>query len=234
MDLDVIKLTAQFVARNGKAFLTGLISREHMNPQFHFLKPTHSLFTFFTALADAYSRVLNPPKTAAQRLKEYTDGGYAAVLSTCIGRLEWERSQELARKQAEDEVEQERVQMALIDWHDFVVVEAIEFVDGEEYSLPPPISYEELIRKSKQLGMEEELQAEAEAAAMAAGKEVKKTKPMDDEERRLVEEGMKGAEDGDAGAAKEGAPAEGAPAPPEDGAPPPPEGEVCSPLPGPA
>ena len=32
-DLDVIKLTAQFVARNGKSFLTGLTSREHSNPQ---------------------------------------------------------------------------------------------------------------------------------------------------------------------------------------------------------
>jgi splicing factor 3A subunit 1 len=32
-DLDVIKLTAQFVARNGKAFLAGLSSREHTNPQ---------------------------------------------------------------------------------------------------------------------------------------------------------------------------------------------------------
>ena len=32
-DLDVIKLTAQFVARNGKGFLTGLTSREHMNAQ---------------------------------------------------------------------------------------------------------------------------------------------------------------------------------------------------------
>ena len=32
-DLDVIKLTAQFVARNGKSFLTGLTSREHLNPQ---------------------------------------------------------------------------------------------------------------------------------------------------------------------------------------------------------
>jgi hypothetical protein len=27
LDLDVIKLTAQFVARNGKSFLTGLTSR---------------------------------------------------------------------------------------------------------------------------------------------------------------------------------------------------------------
>lgn len=33
VDLDIIKLTAQFVARNGKAFLVGLSSREHTNPQ---------------------------------------------------------------------------------------------------------------------------------------------------------------------------------------------------------
>ena len=32
-DLDVVRLTAQFVARNGKSFLTGLTSREHTNAQ---------------------------------------------------------------------------------------------------------------------------------------------------------------------------------------------------------
>lgn len=40
----------------------GLASREHTNPQFSFLRPTHSLFGFFTSLCDAYSRVLMPPK----------------------------------------------------------------------------------------------------------------------------------------------------------------------------
>lgn len=62
LELDIIKLTAQFVARNGKAFLNGLAQREHTNYQFAFLKPTHSLFSFFTTLCDAYSRVLMPPK----------------------------------------------------------------------------------------------------------------------------------------------------------------------------
>jgi splicing factor 3A subunit 1 len=70
LDLDVIKMTAQFVARNGKSFLTGLASREHANPQFNFLKPTHSLFAFFTALCDAYSRVLMPPKDLRQRMEK--------------------------------------------------------------------------------------------------------------------------------------------------------------------
>lgn len=68
-DLDTIKLSAQFVARNGKAFLTGLASREHANPQFNFLKPTHSMFSFFTALCDSYSKVLMPSKDLIQRLE---------------------------------------------------------------------------------------------------------------------------------------------------------------------
>jgi len=44
---DIIKLTAQFVARNGRSFLAGLTTREMKNPQFEFLKPQHPLFTLF-------------------------------------------------------------------------------------------------------------------------------------------------------------------------------------------
>jgi hypothetical protein len=151
--LDVIKLTAQFVARNGKSFLTGLTSREHLNPQvrlcgcgvacviapdacasvrpqFNFLKPTHSMFTFFTALADSYSKVLMPPKSLSKRLQ--SDAlDRPVVLDRCLKRLEWERTQERcgltavppvalpcahsrrfpirsARKDAEDKAEAER------------------------------------------------------------------------------------------------------------------------------
>ncbi|MCI20755.1 putative splicing factor 3A subunit 1-like, partial [Trifolium medium] len=116
-ELDIIKLTAQFVARNGKSFLTGLTSREINNPQFHFLKPTHSMFTFFTSLADAYSKVLMPPKGLTEKL-EKSVSDMTTVHERCENRLEWERCQEQARKKAEDEIEQERIQMAMIDWHD--------------------------------------------------------------------------------------------------------------------
>ena len=95
MDLDVIKLTAQFVARNGKTFLTGLASREHSNPQFNFLKPTHSLFTFFTRLCDAYSRVLMPPKGVIAALQRDVEDR-SAPLQRALNRLEIERSKERA------------------------------------------------------------------------------------------------------------------------------------------
>ncbi|KAL7198982.1 hypothetical protein ACSBR2_021300 [Camellia fascicularis] len=182
-ELDIIKLTAQFVARNGKSFLTGLTSREINNPQFHFLKPTHSMFMFFTSLADAYSKVLMPPKGLTDKLKKsVTD--MTTVLERCLHRLEWERSQEQARQKAEDEIEQERVQMAMIDWHDFVVVESIDFADDEDEELPAPMTLEEVIRRSK-------MSAVVEEDIVEPGKEVEME--MDEEEVQLVEEGMKAA-----------------------------------------
>lgn len=79
LDLDTIRLTAQFVARNGKAFLTGLASKEHGNPHFNFLKPTNSFFGFFTALCDAYSKVLMPPKDLAEKLRKTSEDRCACV-----------------------------------------------------------------------------------------------------------------------------------------------------------
>ncbi|KAL7089775.1 hypothetical protein ACP275_13G203500 [Erythranthe tilingii] len=182
-ELDMIKLTAQFVARNGKSFLTGLTSRESTNPQFHFLRPTHSMFMFFTSLADAYSKVLMPPKGLTDKLRNSV-ADLTTVLERCLHRLEWERSQEQARQKAEDEIEQEMMQMAMIDWHDFVVVETIDFADDEDEDLPPPMTLDEVIRRSKMSTMEEE-------DIIEPGKEVEMD--MDEEEVQLVEEGMKAA-----------------------------------------
>ncbi len=51
-------------------FTAGLAGKEHSNPQFMFLKPTHSMFGFFTSLCDAYSRVLMPDKGLMQKLHQ--------------------------------------------------------------------------------------------------------------------------------------------------------------------
>ena len=62
LDFDIIKHTAQFVAKNGQKFLIALTEREKQNPQFEFLKPNHALFAFFTNLLDAYSKCIMPKK----------------------------------------------------------------------------------------------------------------------------------------------------------------------------
>lgn len=71
-DLDVVKLTAQFVARNGRQFLTNLMNKEQRNYQFDFLRPQHSLFQYFTKLLEQYTKVLIPPKDLLKKLGDET------------------------------------------------------------------------------------------------------------------------------------------------------------------
>eukprot|EP00199_Chlamydomonas_sp_CCMP681_P001490 CAMPEP_0119101644 /NCGR_PEP_ID=MMETSP1180-20130426/640_1 /TAXON_ID=3052 ORGANISM="Chlamydomonas cf sp, Strain CCMP681" /NCGR_SAMPLE_ID=MMETSP1180 /ASSEMBLY_ACC=CAM_ASM_000741 /LENGTH=817 /DNA_ID=CAMNT_0007085795 /DNA_START=20 /DNA_END=2473 /DNA_ORIENTATION=- len=183
-DLDFMKLTAQFVARNGKNFLTGLAAREHTNPQFSFLRPTHSLFGFFTSLCDAYSRVLMPPKGTKERLaKDAADS--AVMLERSIKRLEWDKVREREMKDAEDEAERERQSYQSVDWHDFVVVETIEFFEDEDEDLPPPLTLKDVINMNKAREYAEAEEQQRRTAAAAAGLN-KPAVVMSEEERALV------------------------------------------------
>ena len=69
LELDIVKLTAQFVARNGRHFLTQLMNREQRNPQFDFLRPQHGMFQYFTKLVEQYTKVLIPPKDLGEMLE---------------------------------------------------------------------------------------------------------------------------------------------------------------------
>ncbi|KAG2242748.1 hypothetical protein Bca52824_095411 [Brassica carinata] len=104
-EVEYIKLTAQFVALNGKSFLTGLQSRENNNPQFYFMKPTHSMF-LCSLLWSMHFDVLKPPEDLREKLRK-SGADLTAVLERCLHRLEWDRSQEQQRKKEEDEKEQE-------------------------------------------------------------------------------------------------------------------------------
>jgi splicing factor 3A subunit 1 len=145
------------------------------------------MFPFFTSLTDAYSRVLNPEEGVPTLLKELKEGSkdLTTVLERCLNRLEWDHSQEQAKQQAEDEIEQERLQMSMIDWHDFAVVETIEFADDDYEGLPVPPTLEELKRRKRMENLGED-----EAMKLAEPtKEVEME--MDEEEMQLVEEGMR-------------------------------------------
>mmetsp|Transcript_23914 Transcript_23914/g.42348 ORF Transcript_23914/g.42348 Transcript_23914/m.42348 type:complete len:600 (+) Transcript_23914:339-2138(+) len=135
IDMDIIKITAQFVAKNGGKFLVGLTERELKNPQFDFLKPNHALFSYFTSLVEAYSGCLLPKRADIEVLQDNMRSK-ENILQRCLDRFNFEMSQ-VKGAQTEQEQEQERSQMMAIDWHDFIVVETIELNDEEE--LPPPI-----------------------------------------------------------------------------------------------
>lgn len=64
-DLDIMKLSAQFVAKNGPSFLNSLSQKEQNNSQFDFLRPSHSLYSTFIRLVEMYTKVIT---TTAQRM----------------------------------------------------------------------------------------------------------------------------------------------------------------------
>ncbi|XP_059485983.1 splicing factor 3A subunit 1 isoform X2 [Neocloeon triangulifer] len=143
LDLDIVKLTAQFVARNGRQFLTNLMNREQRNYQFDFLRPQHSLFQYFTKLLEQYTKVLIPPKELLFKLRDEAKI-QQIVLDHVRYRAEWLKHQEAQRMREAEELEKERVAYAQIDWHDFVVVETVDYQPFEHGHFPPPTTPEEV------------------------------------------------------------------------------------------
>ncbi|EKM55687.1 uncharacterized protein PHACADRAFT_256487 [Phanerochaete carnosa HHB-10118-sp] len=209
-----MKLTALFTARRGRNFLATLSQREGRNYQFDFLRPTHSLFGCFNRLVDQYSRVLHPQKEMMEQLKERTkEGARWKDLEIARKRARWEQVKRERQKKREDDKEAERIAFAEIDWHDYAVVQTIEFTVADAASeLPPPMSVQEvenmtLAQKrmaamimettAEEIEAQRARQAEAEAAAAAAvggaglaangGEDEEMMEESDDEDKEVQE-----------------------------------------------
>ncbi|XP_001607186.2 splicing factor 3A subunit 1-like [Nasonia vitripennis] len=143
LDLDIVKLTAQFVARNGRQFLTNLMNREQRNFQFDFLRPQHSLFQYFTKLLEQYTKVLIPTKDLPPKLKEESYNR-DKIFEQVKYRAEWLKYQDAQKRREEEELERERVAYAQIDWHDFVAVETVDYQQFEVGNFPAPTTPEEV------------------------------------------------------------------------------------------
>ncbi|KFX96477.1 hypothetical protein O988_05284 [Pseudogymnoascus sp. VKM F-3808] len=153
-DLEVVKLTALFVAKNGRQFMTTLSQREAGNYQFDFLRPNHSLHNFFQRLVDQYTALLRAGgmdgdggKLQQERIQELDRNvkDKFNVLGRAKQRAEWFKFQDEQKVKKEEEAEKEKLSYAQIDWHDFVVVETVVFTEADDQAvLPPPTSLSEL------------------------------------------------------------------------------------------
>ncbi|KAF3941403.1 hypothetical protein ABW19_dt0206744 [Dactylella cylindrospora] len=145
-DLDVLRLTALFVAKNGRQFMTTLSQREARNYQFDFLRPNHSFYQYFTRLVDQYTLILDPAdkEDRMEQLRRNFEDKFH-LIEDAKKRSEWVKHQEEEKKKQEEEEDKEKLAYAQIDWHDFVVVETITFTDADDAAdLPPPTSLSDL------------------------------------------------------------------------------------------
>ncbi|PRP87116.1 hypothetical protein PROFUN_01378 [Planoprotostelium fungivorum] len=161
MEFDIMKLTAQFIARNGHKFHNGLLEREHRNPQFDFLKPHSPLNPFFQRqLIECYSKVIHPPRNITSMLKDqYPDR--QDLLDRLIARYQTDK--EIAeRERIEKEKEDDSV--TSIDWHDFTVVYTIDFQDEAPapivpeipMNIPIPVPEEDIAMDTEDMEVEDE------------------------------------------------------------------------------
>jgi splicing factor 3A subunit 1 len=159
-----MKLTAIFTARRGRNFLAALSAREGRNYQFDFLRPTHSLFGYFNRLVEQYVKVLHPNKEILEQLKERTEEGARwKMLELARKYAQWEHNKREKDRKRQDDQEAERsellehvqicyrlisihsVAFAEIDWHDYAIVQTIEFTAADANSeLPHPMSVQEV------------------------------------------------------------------------------------------
>jgi splicing factor 3A subunit 1 len=140
VQLETIKLAAQFTALDGKGgpFLQDLAIREWNNPSFGFLQPRHGHFAYFSALVDGYRHILSTwTKPDAEDLSAYDS---EKCLEIAAYRAEYDRDVAERERIAMEENDGPLSGAALIDWHDFTVVETIEFPIDEnvQLTLPPP------------------------------------------------------------------------------------------------
>ncbi|KXN82509.1 Splicing factor 3A subunit 1 [Leucoagaricus sp. SymC.cos] len=199
IDLDIMKLTALFAARRGRTFLATLSAKEGRNYQFDFLRPTHSLFGYFNRLVEQYSKVLYPNKDMLSQLKEKSeDGARWKMLEQTKRHAKWRRNKREKDQKRKDDQEAERIAFAEIDWHDYAIVQTIEFTAADATSeLPPPMSVQEVENMTlaqkrmaamimentvEEVEAHKARQAEAEAAAAAAAQSMGKVTVVDEEE----------------------------------------------------
>ncbi|OAX41319.1 hypothetical protein K503DRAFT_767789 [Rhizopogon vinicolor AM-OR11-026] len=146
IDLDIMKLTALFTARRGRTFLATLSHNEGRNYQFDFLRPTHSLFGHFNRLVEQYLKILYPGKEMLAELSNRTqDGAKWTALEQSRKYARWERLKREKDKKRQDDQEAEKRAFAEIDWHDYAIVQTIDFTVADANSeLPPPMSVQEV------------------------------------------------------------------------------------------
>ncbi|SCM11719.1 splicing factor 3A subunit 1, putative [Plasmodium chabaudi adami] len=136
VDVDLMKTTALFVARNGNKFLNELIEREKNNSQYDFLRANNLYYNFFSKLIDIYVKCLLPNNDIIDKIKKYSNNKRDILnYSYSIYNHNMKKREEEERK-----LEEKTKCDTFYDWTNFTVVENIAFDDNID-TLPQSIDF---------------------------------------------------------------------------------------------
>lgn len=155
-DLEIVKITALYAAKNGRSWITQLSQREAGNYQFDFLRPQHSLNMYFNRLMEQYKDLIEgetadngaPQKKRIAEMESISKNRFH-VLERAQKRAEYRKWQEKQQIEKEEKEEKEKIAFAQIDWHDFSVVATITFDEGDaQAEMPPPKTKNDMLSLS--------------------------------------------------------------------------------------
>ncbi|KAK6454849.1 pre-mRNA splicing factor [Scheffersomyces xylosifermentans] len=157
LDVEIIKLTALQVARNGDDYAKKLQEHEKSignRAQFDFMNESHSFNKLYKTYIDQYKLLLKFYDNSKQEdeevielMKQLNNSG--DMLKNAFNRAQYNRENKVKRKEQQKQREQKQLHFASIDWQDFTIVGMIEFDAVDEVKeLPEPLSRDDLIYRS--------------------------------------------------------------------------------------
>lgn len=160
LDLDIIKMTALYVAQNGEPYIARIISyakKSNNEAQFEFLHKTHSLHSLFLRCLGQYELLIklfkNDDDIDSDKIKSITEKLQKSenILLRAYYRAKYNKLHKAIALNEKKMKREQQIHYASINWQDYSIVNKIEFdAIDQVQELPVPISRDELIHRSLQ------------------------------------------------------------------------------------
>lgn len=159
VDLNIIKLVAQFAVINGdkvlKYFEEQVMNHSTLSSQFQFLKPNHSMHGTYEKYRSVYSLLWSRKEEILESYGKKLN--LETFLNTCYNNAEYIEKQSDDISKLEEKKILSKLLVESIDWKDFEIVETIEFTELDEVAeLGRPfqksdLEYRSLLEREKSL-----------------------------------------------------------------------------------
>lgn len=187
-DLDVIKLTASYVACNSERSADALyryMDRRGKRGQFAFLNRNHSLFPLFQKFTKQYQAIidtsLGKEKAIVKRVKSMISGNDRDLYQKAYDRAVYQKKHKVEKKTQEAELKRAQVHYASIEWQDFAFVAKMNFDAVDEVAeLAVPLLREEVMSRT--------LQTKSKTIELEVPKENEKNEKKEKTEKPQVSE----------------------------------------------
>lgn len=190
VDLQVIKLIAQFGVINGSTVLNNfkntVLNHPRLSPQFQFLRDNHSMNKMYKKYFNVYELIWNKRKKGSDALND--NESMTDLLNRCFNSAEYYEKESNDLSKIQQIKLMKRRLYESIDWQDFEIVETIDFNDLDDVSeLNRPLNksdleYRSLVQK-EELSLFNQLEEQEQTSDFEEGNANHEEAEEDNEEK---------------------------------------------------